>query len=157
MSGSYWPRPWTCEDGGPRRWCNAEGQAGPGLKPGEKLKVVAKKDAFASDMVIRREPGELFALRHTLPVGDPLAGQVDGWVEKLDPETLEVTASSPRLASGRYWPGGIAAHANGDLHMVFGHSAHRLTPDLELLASRRLPVDRPYNSFILLDGAELVT
>ncbi len=157
MSGSYWPQPWTGEDGGPRRWCNAEGQAGPGLKPGEELKVVAKKDAFASDMVIRREPGELFALRHTLPFGDPLAGEVEGWVEKLDPETLAVTASSPRVASGRYWPGGIAAHSNGDLHMVFGHSAHRLTPELEPLASRRLPVDRPYNSFVLLDGGELVT
>jgi hypothetical protein len=157
VNGSYWPQPWTGEDGGPRRWCNAEGQAGPDLKPGEKLKVVAKKDAFASDMVIRREPGELFALRHTLPVGDPLAGQVEGWVERLDPETLAVVASSPRLASGRYWPGGIAAHANGDIHMVFGHSAHRLTPDLELLASRQLPVDRPYNSFVLLDGGELVT
>lgn len=157
MSGSYWPQPWTCEDGGPRRWGSAEGQAGPDLKPGEKLKVVAKKDAFASDMVIRREPGELYSLRHTLPIGDPLAGQVEGWVEKLDPETLAVTASTPRLASGRYWPGGIAAHANGDIHMVFGHSAHRLTPELELLTSRRLPVERPYNSFVLLDGGELVT
>jgi len=157
VSGSYWPQPWTCEDGGPRRWGSAEGQAGPDLKPGEKLEVVAKKDAFASDMVVRREPGELYALRHSLPTGDPLAGQVEGWVEKLDPETLAVTASTPRLASGRYWPGGIAAHANGDIHMVFGHSAHRLTPELELLTSRRLPVERPYNSFVLLDGGELVT
>jgi hypothetical protein len=114
-------------------------------------------DAFATDMLIRREPGELYALRHSLPVGDPLSGQVEGWVEKLDPESLEVRASSPRLASGRYWPGGIAAHSNGDIHMVFGHSAHRLTPDLGLLASRRLPVERPYNSFVVLDGGELVT
>jgi hypothetical protein len=118
---------------------------------------VAKKDAFASDMVIRREPGELFVLRHTLSKGDPLAGPVEGWVERLDPETLAVTASTPRLASGRYWPGGIAAHSNGGIHMVFGHSAHRLSPDLEVLKSRRLPVDRPYNSFVLLDGGELVT
>jgi hypothetical protein len=156
VSGSYWPRPWTCEDGGPRRWGVPEGQAGPAIKAGEKLEVVASMDAFASDMVIRREPGELFALRHSLPVGDPLSGQVEGWVEKLDPESLKVTASTPRLAAGRYWPGGIAAHANGDIHMVFGHSAHRLTPDLEVLVSRRLPVERPYNSFVLLDGGELV-
>jgi hypothetical protein len=115
------------------------------------------RDAFASDMLIRREPGELFALRHTIPVGDPLSGRVEGWVERLDPESLEVTASSPRLAAGTYWPGGIAAHANGDIHMVFGHSAQRLTPDLEVLASRRLPVERPYNSFVLLDSGELVT
>jgi hypothetical protein len=156
-AGSYWPRPWSCEDGGPRRWGNPDGQAGLDIKPGERLRVKAKMDAYACDMVIRREPGELFALRHTLPAGDPLAGDVDGWIEKLDPQTLEVVASSPRLAAGRYWPGGIAAHANGDIHMVFGRSAHRLTPDLEVLASRVLPVDRPYNSFVLLDGGELVT
>lgn len=157
MSGSYWPQPWTCEDGGPRRWGNPVGQAGLDIKPGEGLRVAAKMDAFASDMLIRREPGELFALRHTIPAGDPLAGDVEGWVEKLDPLTLEVLAASPRLNAGRFWPGGIAAHSNGDIHMVFGHSAHRMTPELEVLASRRLPVDRPYNSFVVLDGGELVT
>ncbi len=109
-------------------------------------------------MLIRREPGELFALRHTMPTGgDPLAGEVEAWVERLDPRTLAVLASSPRLPSGRFWPGGIAAHANGEIHMVFGNSAHRLTSDLRRLKSRRLPVDRPYNSFVLLDGGELVS
>ena len=65
-------------------------------------------------------------------------------------------ASSPHLPGGPYWPGGIAAHASGDLHMVFGHWAHRLSPGLEVLASHRLPVDRPHNSFVVLDGGELV-
>jgi hypothetical protein len=157
VSGAYWPRPWSCEDGGPRRWGAPEGQRGLGLKDGERLRVAATLDAYASDMVIRREPGELFALRHTLPFGDPLGSAVEGWVDRLDPETLEILASTPRLPAGRYWPGGIAAHASGDLHMVFGCWAHRLSPDLEVLASRRLPVERPYNSFVLLDGGQLVT
>ena len=52
---------------------------------------------------------------------------VEGWVERLDPETLAVAASTPRLPGGPFWPGGIAAHANGDLHMVFGRWAHRLS------------------------------
>jgi hypothetical protein len=108
-------------------------------------------------MLIRREPGELYALRHDLPLGDPLSRQVEAWVECVDPHTLDVTASSPRLPGGRYWPGGIAAHANGDLHMVFGHWAHRLSPGLDVLASHRLPVERPHNSFTVLDGGELVT
>ncbi len=158
MSVSYWPQPWTCEDGGPRRWGIVEGQAGLDIRPGERLRVEARADAYACDMLIRREPGELFALRHTLPArGDPLAGEVEAWVEKLDPRTLSVLASSPRLPSGRFWPGGIAAHANGEIHMVFGNSAHRFTSDLRKLKSRRLPVDRPYNSFVLLDGGELVS
>ncbi|MBK5231361.1 MAG: hypothetical protein JJE13_00060 [Thermoleophilia bacterium] len=157
-SAGYWPQPWSCEDGGPRRLCNPVGQAGPDIQPGERLVVESFRDAFASDMLIRREPGELYALRHDIPVGDPLAKSVDGWVEKLDPETLEVIVSSPRFPSGKYWPGGIAVHANGDIYMVFGCWAHRLNPDLEVLVSRQLPVvDRPYNSFVILDTGELVT
>ena len=65
--------------------------------------------------------------------------------------------STPRLPGGAYWPGGIAAHANGDLHMVFGRWAHRLSTDLDVLASHRLPVPKPHNSFVVLDGGELVT
>ena len=157
VPGAYWPRPWTAEDGGPRRLCHPEGQSGLGIGPQEGLRLAAWRDAFASDMVIRREPGELYALRHTIPAGDPLAGDVEGWVERLDPETLEVTATTPRWPSGRYWPGGIAAHRNGDLYAVFGTGAHRLTPDLEQVATRRLPVERPYNSFVTLDSGHLVT
>ena len=108
-------------------------------------------------MLVRREPGELYALRHDIPLGEPARQPVEGWVERLDPETLAVIATTPRLPGGAYWPGGIAAHANGDLHMVFGRWAHRLSPDLDVLASHRLPVPRPHNSFVVLDGGELVT
>lgn len=156
MTGAYWPEPWTCEDGGPRRWGCATGQAGPGIRPGERLEVAAVHDAFATDALVRRGPGELYALRHGMPLRGPHAAPVEGWVERLDPDTLAVTASTPRLPGGRYWPGGIAAHANGDLHMVFGRWAHRLSPELDVLASHRLPVERPHNSFVVLDGGELV-
>jgi hypothetical protein len=155
--GAYWPRPWTCEDGGPRRWGAALGQAGLGLAAGERLQVAAVHDAFATDALVRREPGELYALRHPVPRGGPQAGDSPMWVERLDPETLAVTASTPLLPGGRFWPGGIAAHACGDLHAVYGRWAHRLSPDLDVLASHRLPVDRPYNSFVVLDSGELVT
>ncbi|MGA8218181.1 MAG: hypothetical protein WB771_06415 [Solirubrobacterales bacterium] len=119
--------------------------------------MAAVHDAFATDALVRREPGELYALRHGMSAGGPQAGSVDAWAERLDPETLAVTASTPRLPGGPFWPGGIAAHACGDLHMVFGHWAHRLSPDLDVLASHRLPVTRPHNSFVVLDGGELVT
>lgn len=151
----YWPTPWSCEDGGPRRWGNA-GVPGLGIRPGEGLRVAAARRAFATDMLVRRERGELYALRHPPPRGAQ-AAPVEAWVERLDPETLEVTARSGTLPGGPYWPGGMAAHANGDLHMVYGGWAHRLTPDLQVLASHRLPVDRPHNSFVVLDSGELVT
>jgi hypothetical protein len=156
VAGAYWPAPWTCEDGGPRRWGCATGQAGLGLRPGERLEVVAARDAFATDALVRRGPGELYALRHDIPVRGPQSTPVEGWVERLDPATLAVTASSPRLPGGAYWPGGIAAHANGDVHMVFGRWVHRLDPALDVLASHRLPVERPHNSFVVLDGGQLV-
>ncbi|MBJ7457736.1 MAG: hypothetical protein JHD02_00965 [Thermoleophilaceae bacterium] len=106
-------------------------------------------------MLIRREPGELYALRHQMP-SRPQGPPVEAWVDQLDPLTLQTIASSRRLPGGPYWPGGLAAHACGDLHVVFGQWAHRLSSSLELLASHRLPVDRPHNSFIVLDGGELV-
>ncbi len=157
MTGAYWPRPWTCEDGGPRRWGVVDGAPGLGVQPGERLEVAAVRQAFATDALLRREPGELYALRHDMPLRGPQRTPVDAWVERLDPKTLAVSASTPRLPGGPYWPGGIAAHACGDLHMVFGHWAHRLTPDLDVLASHRLPVPHPHNSFVVLDGGELVT
>ncbi len=103
----------------------------------------AVRDAFATDVLLRRDPGELYALRHGIPLGGEQSRPVEGWVERLDPETLEVVATTPRLPGGRYWPGGLAAHANGDLHMIFGRWAHRLSPGLDVLASHRLPVARP--------------
>ena len=143
MTAGYWPRPWTCEDGGPRRWGSPHGEPGLGIRPGERLEVAAVRDAFATDVLVRREPGELYALRHDIPLGGAQSTPVEGWVERLDPETLAVTASTPRLPGGACWPGGIAAHANGDLHMVFGRWAHRLSPELDVLASHRLPVAAP--------------
>ena len=157
MAGAYWPAPWTGEDGGPRRWCCATGQPGLGIQPGERLEVAAARDAFATDVLVRRGEGELYALRHDIPARGPQSSAVKGWVERLDPDTLAVVASSERLRGGVWWPGGLAAHANGDLYMVFGRWAHRLSPDLEVIASHELPVERPHNSFVVLDGGELVT
>jgi hypothetical protein len=156
-AGAYWPGPWSGEDGGPRRLCKPEGQGGLGIEPGERLELATFRDAFAADMLIRRDEGELYALRHDMPRGDPLAGDCEGWVEKLDPVTLQPLTVTPRFPAGRYWPGGIAAHANGDIYMVFGRWARRFGKDLELKAERKLPVDRPYNSFVILDTGELVT
>jgi hypothetical protein len=155
VAGAYWPQPWSCEDGGPRRW-GVAGVPGPAIRPGEGLRVAAVRQAFATDVLARRDHGELYALRHP-PLHGPQGAPVGAWVERLDHETLAVSTLTPELPGGPYWPGGIAAHANGDLFMVFGAWAHRLSPDLEVLASHRLPVGRPHNSFVLLDSGDLVT
>ena len=68
-TAGYWPCVWTCEDGGPRRWGAVPEGRGLGIGRGEQLEVAAVHDAFATDALVRREPGELYALRHDMPVG----------------------------------------------------------------------------------------
>jgi hypothetical protein len=61
------------------------------------------------------------------------------------------------LPGGPVWPGGLAAHANGSLYVVFGEHAHRLDADLQAVVTRRLPRSLPYNSFVVLPDGCLVT
>ncbi len=153
---TLWRSPWPAEDGGPRRAQAPTGIRGLGIGEREGLSTVAARDAFAVTMVILREPGEVFALRHTLgrrPLGDPSVA----WVERIDPDTLAPVARSPELAAGPFWPGGLAAHANGSLHVVFGRWCHRLSPELDVLAARELDAPRPHNSFVVLPDGALAT
>ena len=149
-----WPGPWPAEDGGPCRLQQPHGLPGLGIGPGERLETAAVRDALGTTMVILRDPGEVFVLRHTLgrrPLEDP----VTAWVERIHPLTLAPLGRSPDLPAGPFWPGGLAAHANGSLHVVMGNHCHRLSPGLDLLASRRLPAPRPYNSFVVLGDGTL--
>lgn len=149
MSG-YWPSRWPGEDGGPARLQAPVGSGGPAVAPDERL-VATSRPSIASTMVVLREPGEVFLLAHT--GGD----EAVSWVEQLDPVTLAPVRRSVDLAGGPAWPGGIAAHADGSLYVVFGRHAHRLSAGLDVLASRELPRNRPYNSFVVLPDGVLVT
>ncbi|MGZ4173659.1 MAG: hypothetical protein ACXVQR_04185 [Solirubrobacteraceae bacterium] len=151
---TLWPSPWPAEDGGPQRRQAPLGSAGLAIGDHEQLRVVAARDAFATTMVVLRAPGEVFALRHTMgrkPHRDPSVA----WVERIDPLNLRPLARSPELQAGPLWPGGMAAHANGSLYVVYGRFCHRLSPGLELLASRELARPRPYNSFVVLGDGTL--
>lgn len=147
---ALWPSPWPAEDGGPRRLqCPDGGSIGPAFAPG--AVAVTSRSVPAATMVVLRDPGEVFLLRHTGGEG------AVSWVERIDPVSLEPLARSADLPGGPTWPGGLAAHANGSLHVVFGNHAHRLGPDLAVLASRELPRRAPYNSFVVLPDGHLVT
>jgi hypothetical protein len=150
-----WRSPWPAEDGGPRRSQAPTGARGLGLRPGERLVTAAVRDAFATTMVVLRDPGEVFVLRHTLG-RRPFRDETTAWVERVDPLTLEPVARSVDLNPGPFWPGGLAAHGNGSLYVVHGRSCQRLSAGLELLASRVLPQPRPYNSFVTLADGTLV-
>lgn len=144
----YWPSPWPGEDGGPDR-IQQSPSPGPGFVA-DGASVVFR-EGVATTMAVLRDPGEVFVLRHT-------AGpDAVSWVERVDPVTLEVQARSVDLAGGPTWPGGLAAHADGSLYVVFGNHAHRLDASLEVLVSVELPRHAPYNSFVVLPDGHLVT
>lgn len=147
-----WGGGWPAEDGGPTREQTVPGSGGLGLGAGETMALAAQRDAFACTMVVLRDPGEVFVLRHTMG-RRPLEDESVAWVERVDPRTLAPIVRSPTLPGGPFWPGGLAAHGDGSLHVVHGRFCHRLSPALEVLASRELPQPLPYNSFVALcDG-----
>lgn len=138
---------WPAEDGGPRRLAaRAGGFAG---LAGADVEV-RHREALGATMVVTRAPGEVFLHGHG--IGDPSC-----WVERIDPYTLEPLARIDGLAGGPTWPGGIAAHADSSLYVVFGRHAHRLSAELEVLVTRELPREAAYNSFVVLPDGHLVT
>ena len=139
---------WRYEDGGPQRRQTVPG--GLGIRRGDELTVTARV-CPAVTMVVGSPAGALYLLRHT--AGD---GAV-AIVERINPITLEPLATSAELPAGPVWPGGIGVADDGSLHVVFGNHAHRLSPDLDVVASRTLPRERPYNSFVTLPDGHLVT
>ncbi len=152
----YWPGRWPCEDGGPRRL-----QSVPDPKalaePASLRLAATSRRRLMTTMTVLGDPGELFLLTHQAlrsRIGLPTTAQV----ERIDPLTLRPLARSPRLDGGPIWPGGMAVHRNGDLYIVYGRYIHRLDrADLAVRAAARLPVDQPYNSFVILDSGLIVT
>ena len=146
----YWKSSWSGEDGGPKRRQIAINVSIPRISNSKQLEVVSR-DALAMTMPIVGPNDELF-LQRVMPGLDSVA-----WVEKIDPLTLETIIQSEQLAGGPMWPGGMAAHANGSLYIVFGNHAHRLATDLTVIASVELPRVRPYNSFVILPSGHIAT
>ena len=146
----YWKSSWSGEDGGPKRRQIATNVSIPRITNSKQLEVVSR-DALAMTMPIVGPDDELF-LQRVMPGLDSVA-----WVEKIHPLTLETIIQSEQLAGGPMWPGGMAAHANGSLYVVFGNHAHRLSTDLAVLASCELPRVRPYNSFVILPSGHIAT
>jgi hypothetical protein len=154
--GGYLDSPWPGEDAGPARLqAPRSGTAGLNVRPGEKLRWVTR-NTWMSTLTVLGAPGEVYLLTHSVlraRLGFPTTSRV----EQIDPITLKTLRRSPRLPSGPMWPGGMAIHRNGDLYVVYGRWAHRLSRACVALASLRLPIDQPYNSFVILDNGLIVT
>jgi len=106
-------------------------------------------------MAIRRELGEWF-VSGTMAAfeGDPPYG----WVQRIDPTTLEVIDDTGELPCGEHvWCGALAAHANGSLYNVNGSYLHRIDAACNVVAERRLPVDQAHNGLLIMSDGTIVT
>ena len=155
MATGYFDSPWPGEDGGPRRLQSPRHGAGLALRGGETLACVTR-NTLMSTMTVLGAPGEVYLLTHSVlraKLGLPTTSQV----EQIDPLTLTTVRRSPRLPGGPMWPGGMAIHRNGNIYVAYGRHLHRLDRACVLQASLRLPINQPYNSFVILDNGLLIT
>ena len=148
----YYPSTWPVECGGNRRQKAAVG----GLHArGATANVTTLINGRWNVMRVRRGDDELY-LGGTMPAftGPPPFG----WLQRLDPETLEVVAESPQLPCRNHvWCGAIAAHANGDIIKVNGSVMHRLDSNCQVVAERALPIDQAHNGLLILSDGSIVT
>ncbi|MEL6982653.1 MAG: hypothetical protein AAFO29_09550, partial [Actinomycetota bacterium] len=149
----YWPSPWPVECGGNRRQKSGLGRLD--VVSGT-ASVTTRTDDKWHVMAIERDPGQWY-VGGTMPAfsGPP----PHGWVERVDPESLEPLATSPDLPCGDHvWCGAILAHANGSILSVNGSYLHRLDPEgLTVLTERELPADRSHNGLLALSDGTLIT
>ncbi len=152
----YYPSHWPCECAGPRRQ-KITWKAGPNIRPGEALHATTRHmGAYRwSTMIVLRDEGEVYVQ------GGTQAAQKErsfGWIEKVDPVTLETIKAAPELPSGGHnWCGAAAVHANGDLYVVNGRYAHRLSPDLDVLGEHKLATDNAHNGHVIVPDGNLIT
>ena len=95
-------------------------------------------------MTVLGAPGEVFLLTHSV-LGAHLGLATTAQVQLIDPITLATRCQSPRLAGGPMWPGGMAVLGNGHVLVLYGRYAHLLNRQCELLRSKQLPINEPYN------------
>lgn len=150
----YWPfSAWPVECGGNRRQKASPGRLDAAAGT---ARLISRRNDRWNVMVIERDPGQWY-LGGTMAAfsGPPPFG----WVDRIDPETLDSITSSPELPCGEHvWCGAILAHENGSILSVNGSYLHRLDPiDLSIQAERKLPADSSHNGLLALSDGTLIT
>ena len=100
VTPGYYPSPWPGEDGGPSRLQAVSGLKGLDIQSGESLKIKASRRLSTGNMVVLRDPGEVY-LMHVDTLRDKVGMHCYSHVEKLDPKTLKPIKKSRRLVPQR--------------------------------------------------------
>ena len=148
----YFDSAWPVECGGNRRQKAATGTLSSRNSKTEMISTVSDK---WNVMVIQREKNEFF-LGGTMPYFN--GPKPYGWVQKINPDTLEVLNESPQLPCGDHvWCGAIAAHENGSIIKVNGSFMHVLSPECEVILEKELPINQAHNGLLILSDGTIVT
>jgi len=155
LQGYYQHSTCATEYGGVRRQKHAR-SPGLNIQAGENLKVTSRRFAKGKWVV-----GTVNADNRLFIFGGSVPSQPDvsiGWVEEVDPITLETIRQSPELTTGGHnWCGGAAVLADGTIITGFGNRVHKLSLDLELINELELPVDHAHNGISLLSDGMMIT
>jgi len=155
LQGYYQHSTCATEYGGVRRQKHAR-SPGLNIQAGENLKVSSRRFAKGKWVV-----GTVNADKRLFIFGGSVPSQPDvsiGWVEEVDPITLETIRQSPELTTGGHnWCGGAAVLADGTIITGFGNRVHKLSLDLELINELELPVDHAHNGISLLSDGMMIT
>ena len=154
LSG-YFDSPWPCEDAGPNRLQTLQGNQGLNIQAHEKLQSTSRR-THLSTMTVLGGPGEVYLLTHSV-LASHFGFATSAQVALIDPISLATRVQSPRLSGGPMWPGGMAVLSNSHVLVVYGRHAHLLNRQCELMTSKQLPLNEPYNSFVVLANGLVVT
>ena len=153
--GYYKNSNYPVEYGGVRRQKHAR-SPGLNIQPNESLAITSRQFPAGRWVIATLDVGErLFVFGCSVP------GQPDisfGWIEEIDPHTLETINTSPELATGGHnWCGGASVLEDGTIITGFGRFIHKLNLDLELIAELELPVDQGHNGVLRFSDGMMVT
>ena len=146
----YYKSHWPVECGGNRRQKATKGS----LNACEKKAVVQSiRNERWNVMTIYRDNNEIF-LGGTMP--SFTGPEPFGWLQKIEPESLEILGETPKLPCGDHvWCGAIAAHQNGNIIKVNGNYMHSISKDCEVIKETKLPINQAHNGLLVLSDGSL--
>ena len=153
--GYYKNSKYPVEYGGVRRQKHAR-SPGLNIQAHERLAITSRQFPPGRWVIATLDVDDrLFVYGCSVP-GQPNASF--GWVEEIDPVTLETINISPKLATGGHnWCGGASVLEGGTIITGFGRCIHKLNFDLQLIGELELPIDQGHNGVLRLSDGMMVT
>ena len=155
LPGYYENSNYPAEYGGVRRQKHAR-TPGLNIQQGEVLKAKTRRFPKGNWAVSSFDADErIFVFGCSTPF-QPYFSR--GWLEEIDPITLETIKTAPDLATGGHnWCGGYGIIADGTFLIGFGRYVSKVDLGLNVVGELKLPVDSAHNGLMLLSDGMMIT